>query len=188
MAVGYTDDQWAVFQPILNLAQSHIVHVSELDAADRVLDMGPGPGERGGKVIFNGSPEALMGSARSLTAGLVANQRPLAFIFNTLHRLDPGATIAGVVRDENGQPVPGATVFEGRPYGWQYTCKSDADGNYEVCIANRDVGHKNLLDTAGHRAGFLLARHLLVKGEIAPITTQVMYEKEYAELVAQRGF
>ena len=37
-------------------------------AADRVLDLGPGPGERGGKVVFNGSPDALMGSARSLTA------------------------------------------------------------------------------------------------------------------------
>jgi excinuclease ABC subunit A len=37
-------------------------------AADRVLDMGPGPGERGGKVVFQGSPAELMGSTRSLTA------------------------------------------------------------------------------------------------------------------------
>jgi excinuclease ABC subunit A len=37
-------------------------------AADRVLDLGPGPGERGGKIVFNGSPQALMRSTRSLTA------------------------------------------------------------------------------------------------------------------------
>ncbi len=37
-------------------------------AADRVLDLGPGPGERGGKVVFYGSPEELAQSTRSLTA------------------------------------------------------------------------------------------------------------------------
>ena len=28
-------------------------------AADRILDMGPGPGERGGQIVFDGTPEAL---------------------------------------------------------------------------------------------------------------------------------
>jgi len=28
-------------------------------AADRVLDMGPGPGERGGQVVFEGAPDAM---------------------------------------------------------------------------------------------------------------------------------
>src|SRR5690606_5706100 len=28
-------------------------------AADRILDMGPGPGERGGQILFDGSPQAL---------------------------------------------------------------------------------------------------------------------------------
>ena len=37
-------------------------------AADRVVDMGPGPGERGGEVVFRGSPRALLRSRRSLTA------------------------------------------------------------------------------------------------------------------------
>ena len=31
-------------------------------AADRILDMGPGPGERGGEVVFFGSPDALKAS------------------------------------------------------------------------------------------------------------------------------
>jgi len=32
-------------------------------AADRVLDLGPGPGERGGQIVFEGSPEALCRSS-----------------------------------------------------------------------------------------------------------------------------
>src|SRR5690606_20656271 len=35
-------------------------------AADRILDMGPGPGERGGQILFDGSPQALRG-AETLT-------------------------------------------------------------------------------------------------------------------------
>jgi len=36
-------------------------------AADHVIDMGPGPGERGGQVVFGGSPKALMEAGHSLT-------------------------------------------------------------------------------------------------------------------------
>jgi excinuclease ABC subunit A len=31
-------------------------------AADRVIDMGPGPGERGGQIVFDGTPDALRGA------------------------------------------------------------------------------------------------------------------------------
>ncbi len=37
-------------------------------AADRILDIGPGPGERGGEIVFFGTPDALRQSPRSLTA------------------------------------------------------------------------------------------------------------------------
>jgi len=36
-------------------------------AADRVLDLGPGPGERGGRVVFYGTPQALVADSQSLT-------------------------------------------------------------------------------------------------------------------------
>ncbi len=39
-----------------------------MHAADRVLDLGPGPGERGGSVVFFGTPRQLVRSRRSLTA------------------------------------------------------------------------------------------------------------------------
>ena len=38
-------------------------------AADRVLDMGPGPGERGGEVVFYGRPDELLKSKQSVTGG-----------------------------------------------------------------------------------------------------------------------
>jgi excinuclease ABC subunit A len=37
-------------------------------AADRIVDLGPGPGRAGGQVVFNGSPAELAASADSLTA------------------------------------------------------------------------------------------------------------------------
>jgi len=43
-------------------------------AADRILDMGPGPGERGGEVVFFGTPHELKRS-RTLTADYLAGRR-----------------------------------------------------------------------------------------------------------------
>ena len=37
-------------------------------AADRIIDMGPGPGERGGEIVFSGTPRALLKSRKSTTA------------------------------------------------------------------------------------------------------------------------
>ena len=31
-------------------------------AADRLIDMGPGPGERGGTIVYDGTPEAIRGA------------------------------------------------------------------------------------------------------------------------------
>ena len=43
-------------------------------AADRVLDMGPGPGERGGQVVFDGSPHALA-QADTLTGAYLGQRK-----------------------------------------------------------------------------------------------------------------
>src|SRR5881394_1714567 len=37
-------------------------------AADRILDLGPGPGRAGGEIVFNGAPAELLRDERSLTA------------------------------------------------------------------------------------------------------------------------
>jgi excinuclease ABC subunit A len=46
-------------------------------AADRILDMGPGPGERGGEIVFFGAPEQLK-AEKSLTAEYLSGRRRAA--------------------------------------------------------------------------------------------------------------
>lgn len=46
-----------------------------IKAADRVIEMGPGPGERGGSIIFNGSVPALLQSASSVSAPYLRGDR-----------------------------------------------------------------------------------------------------------------
>ncbi|BAZ94017.1 excinuclease ABC subunit A [Thiohalobacter thiocyanaticus] len=44
-------------------------------AADRILDMGPGPGERGGEAVFFGTPKQLLRNRRSLTAQYLRGEK-----------------------------------------------------------------------------------------------------------------
>ena len=44
-------------------------------AADRILDLGPGPGERGGNVVFFGAPQALREAGTSLTGEYLAGRK-----------------------------------------------------------------------------------------------------------------
>ena len=43
--------------------------------ADRILDLGPGPGERGGRVVFDGTPAELAAHGDTLTAEYLAGRR-----------------------------------------------------------------------------------------------------------------
>jgi excinuclease ABC subunit A len=47
-------------------------------SADRILDLGPGPGERGGRVVYFGRPEGLLKSSRSLTAQYLSGKKTVA--------------------------------------------------------------------------------------------------------------
>ena len=44
-------------------------------SADYIIDMGPGPGERGGEVVFTGSPEALVKAEHSLTGQYLSREK-----------------------------------------------------------------------------------------------------------------
>jgi excinuclease ABC subunit A len=46
-------------------------------AADRLIDMGPGPGERGGAIVFDGTPEAIRRSG-TLTGAYLSGDREVA--------------------------------------------------------------------------------------------------------------
>jgi excinuclease ABC subunit A len=47
-------------------------------AADRIVDLGPGPGRAGGRVVFNGSPAELVASGESLTAKYLRGESTVA--------------------------------------------------------------------------------------------------------------
>ncbi|MGI9134658.1 MAG: excinuclease ABC subunit UvrA, partial [Rhodoferax sp.] len=52
-------------------------------AADRMLDMGPGPGERGGQVVFDGTPQALR-SADTLTGAYLGGRKQVGMGFKRM--------------------------------------------------------------------------------------------------------
>ncbi|RKT43073.1 excinuclease ABC subunit UvrA [Thiocapsa rosea] len=47
-------------------------------AADRIIDIGPGPGEQGGRILFEGPPKDLIRTAGSLTGDYLAGRRQVA--------------------------------------------------------------------------------------------------------------
>lgn len=62
------------------LVVEHDPHL--MRAADRILDIGPGPGERGGEVVFYGPPSKLLQATNSLTGDYLNGRR------NVLPQLD----------------------------------------------------------------------------------------------------
>ena len=52
-------------------------------AADRVIDMGPGPGERGGEMVFDGTPDALR-QADTLTGEYLGGRKQIGMGFKRL--------------------------------------------------------------------------------------------------------
>ena len=46
-------------------------------SADYIIDMGPGPGEKGGEIVFAGPPEALMKDGDSLTGQYLSGKRSI---------------------------------------------------------------------------------------------------------------
>ncbi len=55
-------------------------------AADRLLDIGPGPGERGGEIVFDGAPRALTLTALSSTAHYLLGKKR---IYRKSRNIDP---------------------------------------------------------------------------------------------------
>jgi excinuclease ABC subunit A len=68
-------------------------------AADRILDLGPGPGERGGEVVFFGKPGSIMKADGSVTGRYLAGTQ----------RVDRGAPRAAIPRNARRLTLLGAT-------------------------------------------------------------------------------
>ncbi|AOW14792.1 excinuclease ABC subunit A [Hydrogenophaga crassostreae] len=52
-------------------------------AADRLIDMGPGPGERGGQIVFDGTPEAIR-DADTLTGAYLGSRKQVGMGFKRM--------------------------------------------------------------------------------------------------------
>jgi excinuclease ABC subunit A len=63
-------------------------------SADKIIDMGPGPGERGGEIVFHGTPKALLKKRGSLTGEYLSGKRSVA--------PPPAAQSANAVREDAG--------------------------------------------------------------------------------------
>ena len=74
-----------------------------INAADYVVDMGPGAGEHGGQVVAQGTPDDIRHAPHSLTGQYLAGHRQIP-IPPKRHRADPGRTLKIIGRDRQ-QPA-----------------------------------------------------------------------------------
>jgi len=77
--------------------------------ADRILDLGPGAGERGGQVVFFGSPREIRAHDKSLTGDYLSGRKVVA---HPSDALPPGASRGPAVDSDGG------VIAEARPNRW----------------------------------------------------------------------
>jgi excinuclease ABC subunit A len=73
-------------------------------AADRLIDMGPGPGERGGQIVFDGTPHEAR-SANTLTGAYLGARKTVGLGFRKLVEPSTPKLILEGARDHNLQNV-----------------------------------------------------------------------------------
>ncbi len=73
-------------------------------AADRLIDMGPGPGERGGQIVFDGTPETIR-DADTLTGAYLGGRKQIGSGFTRLVTAATPKLIVEGARDHNLRDV-----------------------------------------------------------------------------------
>ncbi len=107
--------------------------------ADRILDLGPGAGERGGELVFFGSPSEIRQDDKSLTGAYLSGRRTVGggAAVTDLPSHAPGSTrvptAAGSAREPAPQRAPGITA-EARSNRWL-----ELQGACEHNLKNLDV-------------------------------------------------
>jgi len=76
--------------------------------ADRILDMGPGAGERGGEIVFFGSPREIRRSARSLTGQYLSGRKAVPGALEPAKSLNDGAEVVAEARSNRWLELHGA--------------------------------------------------------------------------------
>ncbi len=73
-------------------------------AADRLIDMGPGPGERGGQIVFDGTPDGIR-HADTLTGAYLGGRKQVGFGFKRMVAESTPRLILEGAREHNLQHV-----------------------------------------------------------------------------------
>jgi excinuclease ABC subunit A len=78
-------------------------------AADRLIDMGPGPGERGGEIVYDGTPNDIL-SSDTLTGAYLGGRKHVAHASNWLRRVVDDSTPRLVLEGASDHNLRDVTV------------------------------------------------------------------------------
>jgi len=98
-------------------------------AADHVIDMGPGAGRKGGHVVFEGTPEALLRSSASLTGQYLAGNRVIP-VPKTRRKGNRHAIVIEGARENNLKDILAEI-----PLG-MFTCVTGVSGSGKSSLIN----------------------------------------------------
>ncbi len=116
-----------------------------INAADYVVDMGPGAGEHGGQVVAQGTPEEVRHAAHSLTGQYLAGHRQIPMPTRR-HRPDPERILT--VHDATGNNLQDVTLK--LPVGL-FVCVTGVSGSGKSTLINDTLYHavaRHLYDSA----------------------------------------
>ncbi|MCP1674035.1 excinuclease ABC subunit A [Natronocella acetinitrilica] len=93
-------------------------------AADRIIDIGPGPGEHGGEIVFNGSPQEILQAEQSLTGAYLSGRRRVLDGLDGLEGEDGALRFANAPynTDPGHSAVPDAEAEAGTGTGTDVGC------------------------------------------------------------------
>ena len=77
-------------------------------AADRILDIGPGPGKQGGEICFYGTPKQLLRDKKSLTAAYLSGKKSVSLPLSELTEVSDAHITAEQIKTKSIQ-ITGAT-------------------------------------------------------------------------------
>ena len=115
--------------------------------ADQVIDMGPGPGERGGEIVFKGTPKALLRSSKSLTGRYLAGKLSVVSadsVAQTKNTETPARSIKVLNATENN--LKGVSVEF--PLG-KMVCVTGVSGSGKSTLVE-DILYQSLSKRLGH--------------------------------------
>jgi excinuclease ABC subunit A len=128
----------ATLKHLRDLGNSVIVVEHDQDAiqaADYIVDMGPGAGEHGGQVVAQGTPEEIRLAPQSLTGRYLAGDRQIPMPVRR-HRVDPARTLT--VEGASGNNLKAVTLR--LPVGL-FVCVTGVSGSGKSTLINDTLYH-----------------------------------------------